>query len=439
LPTRWQIPFEADFLLDPATLPYRSGFTTRNVASITGNDNDPVAAWNDLSANALHLVQATAGNKPTFKTNRTPNGLPAVYFASPRFLSCPAWFTATTNSAFTLFIAYKVVGTPAFGLMGDASNAWYIQTRYEPSPYNYLDYVGFGGTNFKDGAGGTMAPKIYAPVPASAWDVVAFRGGGTSRSMFVKGNNDEHFTIDGFANTLNGQALQMGKGGSNYWAGDVAECWLFDSELTDAQVYAIVNFLRNAIGLPTFTNGIVVGIGNSTTYGSGSTDHKSWFAQLAANFHASGAGLWFRNQGISGCTDDDMNLDAQLNADPYYRPGLTNIELWWSGHNDNVHDGWSNVEIQMTLNQVDRHLIGWKVLALTTDSYQNDADKLECRDIVNAYFAANPLEAGDTLVPHGLVYTGPAVGDYYDVVHPSDQGHAKIYNALIAPLQALIA
>jgi hypothetical protein len=106
-------------LIDPATLTFRSIWTCRDTDSIDGADNDAVAAWNDLSGNDLHMVQATTGSKPVFKTNQTPAGGPAVYFAgSPRFLSCPAWFTDTTNAALTLFIVYKTTASPVYGLMG---------------------------------------------------------------------------------------------------------------------------------------------------------------------------------------------------------------------------------------------------------------------------------------------------------------------------------
>lgn len=50
--------------------------------AITGlNDDDPVVSWLDSSSAAKHYGQASAGNRPTYKTNIV-NGLPVVRFAT---------------------------------------------------------------------------------------------------------------------------------------------------------------------------------------------------------------------------------------------------------------------------------------------------------------------------------------------------------------------
>jgi hypothetical protein len=52
-----------------------------DASQITGlSDGDPIAQWNDLSGNGYHLLQATAANKPLYKTNGSLHLPHYVYF-----------------------------------------------------------------------------------------------------------------------------------------------------------------------------------------------------------------------------------------------------------------------------------------------------------------------------------------------------------------------
>lgn len=95
---------------DLTTLWQDSGASTP-VAS----DGDPVGAWTDKSTNGYLPIQATTGNKPTYKTG-IQNGLPVLRFDGGDFLE------ATFNAFFqpgTLFVVYQSTNDEEVGCLYD--------------------------------------------------------------------------------------------------------------------------------------------------------------------------------------------------------------------------------------------------------------------------------------------------------------------------------
>jgi hypothetical protein len=111
-------------------------------------DGAAVASWPDLSGNANHAAQATAGNKPTYKTNIV-NGYPVVRFAaaSAKFLNL------TAPIAGQVFTCFAVIKPTAFGgsspiLSGDtgAFQFRYSSTRLQELVKSFVANIGASTT-----------------------------------------------------------------------------------------------------------------------------------------------------------------------------------------------------------------------------------------------------------------------------------------------------
>jgi hypothetical protein len=77
-----------------------------DASQLTGlSDGVAVSSWTDFSGNNNHAVQATAGNKPIYKTNQL-NGKPSVQFtgSSNQFVTTP---NIVLSSGWTFFVVNK--------------------------------------------------------------------------------------------------------------------------------------------------------------------------------------------------------------------------------------------------------------------------------------------------------------------------------------------
>lgn len=70
-----------------------------DAASVVANNNDALGTWSDKSGTGRNATQATAGNKPTFKTNIL-NSLPGVLFATDDYMNITTGTWGTTIGTF---------------------------------------------------------------------------------------------------------------------------------------------------------------------------------------------------------------------------------------------------------------------------------------------------------------------------------------------------
>lgn len=83
-------------------------------------NNAPVASWSDESGNGKHLVQATAANRPIYKS--AGDGSPAVFFDGVNDVLATASPVFATNQH-TIFIVARLLVTGANDLIGTGSTA----------------------------------------------------------------------------------------------------------------------------------------------------------------------------------------------------------------------------------------------------------------------------------------------------------------------------
>jgi hypothetical protein len=183
--------------------------TSGTPSTLITSDGTAIGSLKDLSGNGHHAYQATAGNKPTYKTG-IKNGCPAVLFTS-----ASAKYIATTGvptlQPTTLFVVVNLTTwatakavfsteamSPAFGLFTYSS------------ANNFAQYNGGFGTTFENGTG---------------WHLIYSRINGSSGTARIDNNSN---TSSSLAAGGTGSTIQLGGNTSNSFYYDDYICeWLF--------------------------------------------------------------------------------------------------------------------------------------------------------------------------------------------------------------------
>jgi hypothetical protein len=206
------------------------------------NDGDAVGTWADSSANANDAMQATAANKPTFKTNIV-NGKPVVRFDGVNdYLNLPNAFSGLT--AAEVFIVLRLANDPP--AVDTKTGLWTFGSDAQNTHFPYTDgvvYDQFGTTARKN----TGDPTTDFAAAFRLYNVVSQAGEWTSRI-----NTTQHYTTA--TNTVGfttAPLLGYGNvGGGNYYLdGDVAEALLYDSVLSGSNRASVENYLNGKYAL----------------------------------------------------------------------------------------------------------------------------------------------------------------------------------------------
>lgn len=219
---------------------------------IVGSDLDVLATWSDVSGNARHGTQATAGLRPIYRTNRV-NGKPAVLFgrlvddtASPT----QAWLTLGDLSAFTegeIFAVIQCRHDP--GVEEQAAGIFSFGTpvatyqRYRERSDQHI-YSNFGSTAMKDCGVTTVALNNFHLL-----NIVSKSGEFTIRidgtTVYTTATNSVAFHTACYL----GQSEKTGSA-FNFFYGFIAEVLLYNSVLTAPQRAHNVTYLNTKYALP---------------------------------------------------------------------------------------------------------------------------------------------------------------------------------------------
>lgn len=208
------------------------------------NDGDAVATWTDSSGSGFDATQATAANRPTFKTNilRTR---PVVRFdgTNDRLLAS----LGTLNAPYTVFVVAKFAQTnqPAsdydyvYVIGADSPDSCSSISRLAASnPYGANDaYYSYSGTE----------PLQVGPVISGGVFHLFSQiqdTGATKHKLWLDGASQ---TVDNYPNNIstNGE-LGLGvwrPGPLNFLNGDIAEFLVYDSALSTTDRQAVENYL----------------------------------------------------------------------------------------------------------------------------------------------------------------------------------------------------
>lgn len=189
---------------DAATL-----FIDDGLLNPVSNNLDPVGGWADKSGNGRHFTQATIGNKPLYRTNRSPNGLPAVNFnGSGHQLTRPSAGLPT------------VAPLGIYAVARDADNGAQYRFLSMNSKWNYGSNGGAARLTKNtvwdaDSTTPTYAANVFAQATCEFdGTTVTFRKNAAAQNTVTPGSD----LAGGNANGHLGS-----NGGTQFWKGDVAE------------------------------------------------------------------------------------------------------------------------------------------------------------------------------------------------------------------------
>ena len=233
-------------------------------------DGTEVKYWDDQAGAGLNLVEASAGQRPTWEDGEW-NGRAVLRFASTDLLLVAGADRAQPQ---TLFFALKTNTTSYTTTIcdGKATRRW----TFHRDAYGRLGAWVSGGT---DVPLGTNYPGVAAPILAC----VVFNGASSKYAV-------NSFTMLSLANPgtldMNGLTIGGSTGGSAYTGMDFAELIWFGGALTD------VNCCRVMMWLGMRYN---VGLTGALPYGPGATDDFQSYADGNDIDTLSGGSKWNGN------------------------------------------------------------------------------------------------------------------------------------------------
>lgn len=206
-----------------------------------------VSEWRDKSGNGWNVIQATAGNQPTY-TMMGLNGLNVVNFSIGQLLQTASNFTLTGDPNVTAIVAYRKTTNTEGAVFG-----WGGPTI--PSPGSAFGYYDDGTTSAWASAGGATYWH-QTPIPQNnQWGIASFvkpAGAYTNSTSF---RNGATFSVTAGANSPNilSQPLSVGRWADytiNRFAGDVAELLVFASAFASRDRWGIEGYLSWKWAIP---------------------------------------------------------------------------------------------------------------------------------------------------------------------------------------------
>jgi hypothetical protein len=182
-----------------------------DAASITSSGG-AVSQWNDKSGNGFHVVQATAGNKPTTGT-RTINSLNVLDFDGGDVLAKSSSFYGSANGIYVVLEPDTVSGTDLIVHSGAAGVA------------DWSFFLNGGVPSFFGGSGSVTSGTLSTGVPV----LLAFRLG--SLGGFARIRNNGTYGGGAVPGTPGYANLEIGADNSptNFFDGKIAEVILVGS------------------------------------------------------------------------------------------------------------------------------------------------------------------------------------------------------------------
>ena len=227
-------------------------FTDSGCSTAVSSDGDSVGCWQDKSTNggSNHVIQATAGNQPTYQTNEE-HGLSVVEFdGTDDFLSIASMTNGMSgNAKYTVFVVVKSTSgddnsNHIFFSHGDTnSNGKQIRIEWDHLNNRVLaDYLS-GFTLFNDyetrHEGETTLLSLVGPGSGDA----------TSKEFYFNGSSENH-TDSGTA-TLNLDATEKfnlgswANGNGTNFGGQFMEVIVYKTNLATSERQAVESYLRN--------------------------------------------------------------------------------------------------------------------------------------------------------------------------------------------------
>lgn len=346
-------------------------------------DGNTVQQWNDRSSGGYNATQATAGSRPTYKTN-IMNSQSVLRFAGAQNMVTASFLDASFNHSFTFFI----VKDRPYGALKVSTGinhfVWFSSINGNSPLVNMGNLTPSSLSITPAGTSTTANPFIQTFRYDGATATTRFNG--LSKSTSTTGNL-------GFSGSLTIGSLSDP---SFYYDGDIAEIIIYNTVLDDTQIGQVESYLMTKYGIvsnmPSTTIPLFVFDGDSLTAGNGSTGGLNYPAQTQTQLGITGT---YQNFGVGGQTVASMNSDAVTQIDQEYSSSrTTNIISSWGGVNDLAASGY--VDAPTTYNRIvayaqARRSAGFKVIVSTIlpQSATGPVDYETSRQTVNNLVRSN--------------------------------------------------
>ncbi|YCM43698.1 lamin tail domain-containing protein [Verrucomicrobiaceae bacterium 227] len=223
-----------------------------------------VTSWPDSATADGESQNATSGGNPTFATNATPSGEPAVRFDGNDQLRTSTSPGIGSTSGFVYFAVVKANSTPGNGGIANGSGP-YLWDRDTTATGNPLVSLKSDGGNFAfqkrfDNNSGLGGPISTTAISTSDYQIVAIRRNRTANQfeLWVDGAREATEADNGSALTPQPIVIGNHSGGTAGFDGDIAELLIYADELTDAEFESVGAYLESRYGLDTAFPGSAV-------------------------------------------------------------------------------------------------------------------------------------------------------------------------------------
>lgn len=190
-------------------------------------DSDPVGAWDDASGNNAHATQATAGNRPTYRTGIV-NGKPILRFDG----SSDRLGGSSASAATKPFTVFGVVLLSAGSITGASVGGG---LHWQTGSFLKQDVVNIA----TDPTATPVVFTIFALTYSATGVFTFYRNGAVTHT----GTNNQTFTasttVIGYNGASNGELAN----------GDMAEIIKYNSVLTATQMNEVGSYLETKYGI----------------------------------------------------------------------------------------------------------------------------------------------------------------------------------------------
>jgi len=318
--------------------------------SYVGSDGDAVTTWADSSGNGYDATQATAGKKPTYKTNIW-NSLPVMRFDGGDGLGTAAidlsaenqmtWYIVASATDLTVQMIAELTDNAntnagAAYMLVDASSRLEVTTKGD---------AGFDAwtslNTFEDGTGtARVLHGVFDMATATRHETQGGVDGDTTGRRGTYNNNTGNFANAVF-NIGCRDADASAAATSLFLTGDIAEIIVYQTRHTAAQRWGVERYLAERYNITAWSQPFanLMFEGDSITEGGNSYFSNSYPQRLVNRLKNKVA---WRNPAISGQDVDDAVADFSTQISPesaYANWGSKNIATCWVGTNDMVSVG----------------------------------------------------------------------------------------------------
>lgn len=222
-----------------------------NPSSGAATDGQAVMQWNDQSTIANNASQATAANRPVFRTNII-NGNPVLRFSGDQFVDAASTPGITTSNSFYFFLVFKPSSFTA-GATGDGSGSYIIDRTLANNPLTSFKIVNTDKYHFqkRNNSGGVTGPISTIAATTTSFVIADyFRNFNTALGLGLNGGNP--VTSGDDAGDLTADPIRIGRHSTTSnggLTGDLAEVIVYNTNLTATQRQQVQSYLSIKYGI----------------------------------------------------------------------------------------------------------------------------------------------------------------------------------------------